>query len=251
MPSPRQRWLPCDYPACRRAEEVFTRRDAYRDHLRDYHQDIPRRHKNVKREQEWLAQRTLSTGALTWWRCARCLIRVYVESGGWFYPGRQQSCEPERIATRSIPSAERIGCIDVKARKSSGELASRKTTETSTERLFSSTVNRPRGVPTERALKHLIYAEEYAGPFFCQILWCSASNSVFQTQTNLDRHHQEVHLIVLTFKEPYMCDYEMCTEDPTLVKIVSGGYQIRLHLRDHHKEDIYWPRGQSHESEWW
>ena len=44
-------WLPCDYPACRRAEDVFTRRDAYRDHLRDYHQeDIPRRHKSVKRE---------------------------------------------------------------------------------------------------------------------------------------------------------------------------------------------------------
>jgi hypothetical protein len=93
-------FFPCDYTNCRRAglEDAFTRKDAYRDHLREYHmEDMAKRHRNPKREQEWLASRIVSSA---WWRCVRCLIRIDVASGGWVCPSCKQSCEPERLEWR-------------------------------------------------------------------------------------------------------------------------------------------------------
>jgi len=93
-------FFPCDYSNCRRAalEDAFTRKDAYRDHLREYHmEDMAKRHRNPKREQEWLASRIVSSA---WWRCVKCLIRIDVASGGWVCPSCKQSCEPERLEWR-------------------------------------------------------------------------------------------------------------------------------------------------------
>jgi hypothetical protein len=93
--------FPCDYDNCRRVEDYFTRKDAYRDHLREYHlEDIPKRFKNPKREQEWLANRVVS---FRWWRCAQCLTRMWIDHYGWVCRQCKQTCDPERIAIRGIP----------------------------------------------------------------------------------------------------------------------------------------------------
>lgn len=96
--------FPCDYSTCRRSgdEDSFTRKDAYRDHLREYHnEDMAKRHKTPKREQEWLASRIVSPA---WWRCVRCLTRITVASDGWVCPSCRQSCEPERLDLRRVSS---------------------------------------------------------------------------------------------------------------------------------------------------
>jgi serine/threonine protein kinase len=95
-------FFPCDYPTCRRAgdEDAFTRKDAYRDHLRESHmEDMAKRHKTLKREQEWLASRVVSS---KWWRCVQCLDRVFVASDGWACPSCKQPCEPERLQLRKL-----------------------------------------------------------------------------------------------------------------------------------------------------
>ncbi|KAH8648797.1 kinase-like domain-containing protein [Tricladium varicosporioides] len=89
---------PCDYPTCKRADDEFFRKDAYRDHLREFHlEDMPKRHRSTKREREWLACRIVSPW---WWRCARCLSRRDVKHYGWTCNDCKQECEPERIQLR-------------------------------------------------------------------------------------------------------------------------------------------------------
>lgn len=227
-------WIPCDYSACKRAEDVFTRKDSYRDHLRDYHQeDIPRRHKSTKREQEWLLQRTLSTGALRWWRCGHCLIRVYVNSGGWVCSECQQSCEQERVAIQLI------GRIDVNVGKNETSIVPSSPATLGGPGVFAS--------DAQVAFRH----SDYVRPFFCRISGCNASSDVLQTQRNLDTHYHEVHSLDLA--ELYTCDYGTCIDDPSVQsQLVLSGYEARVHLRDHHKEDLYWPNGKSPESlQWW
>ncbi|KAF4631497.1 hypothetical protein G7Y89_g6629 [Cudoniella acicularis] len=90
--------FPCDYSTCKRADDIFSRKDAYRDHLRENHlEDMPKRHKSAKREQEWLASRVVSSA---WWRCARCLLRVDTDRNGWKCNGCEQFCETERRSLR-------------------------------------------------------------------------------------------------------------------------------------------------------
>ncbi|PHH81067.1 hypothetical protein CDD80_3349 [Ophiocordyceps camponoti-rufipedis] len=59
----------CDYPRCSRYRDPFYRLDHFRDHLRDFHkEDIE------KRGSETNNARPVSG---SWWRCRRCLKRVY------------------------------------------------------------------------------------------------------------------------------------------------------------------------------
>ncbi|KAK1966736.1 hypothetical protein LY78DRAFT_577811 [Colletotrichum sublineola] len=87
----------CDYPKCSRKNEPFGRRDHFRDHLRDYHnEDIFKRGTHV--EDSWLKGRNLSS---RWWRCSKCLIRVDVNS----YPDHvcpkcKNPCEDKRKRAR-------------------------------------------------------------------------------------------------------------------------------------------------------
>ncbi|KAL6359073.1 hypothetical protein LRP88_09273 [Fusarium phalaenopsidis] len=86
----------CDYPRCTRSREPFRRRDHFRDHLREYHrEDIQKRGEVVN--EEWLDDHH---SASSWWRCARCLIRVYVSQNNFECPQCKGSCEPKRKERR-------------------------------------------------------------------------------------------------------------------------------------------------------
>ena len=112
--------IPCSYDSCKRSDDPFTRRDAYRDHLREYHlEDMLKRHKKKNREQEWWASRIVSP---VWWRCVRCLgPSIVVQKDGWTCTTCNQDCEPERIfirkslATKTLPNegllSEKFGIV--------------------------------------------------------------------------------------------------------------------------------------------
>lgn len=86
----------CDYPRCTRAREPFRRRDHFRDHLREYHrEDIQKR--GVTVNEEWLDGRYYANN---WWRCPRCLIRVYISKDDFECPKCKGSCEPKRKEKR-------------------------------------------------------------------------------------------------------------------------------------------------------
>ncbi|KAH7149177.1 hypothetical protein B0J13DRAFT_621067 [Dactylonectria estremocensis] len=86
----------CDYPRCTRYREPFHRRDHFRDHLREYHrEDIQKRGDTV--DEDWLEGRYAPS---TWWRCHRCLVRVYIARNGYECPGCKTSCEPKRKEKR-------------------------------------------------------------------------------------------------------------------------------------------------------
>ncbi|KAL4723671.1 hypothetical protein ACLX1H_009313 [Fusarium chlamydosporum] len=86
----------CDYPRCTRSREPFHRRDHFRDHLREYHrEDIQKRGSTVN--EEWLEGRYAPS---SWWRCPRCLVRVYVSKNGYECPGCKTSCESKRKEKR-------------------------------------------------------------------------------------------------------------------------------------------------------
>ncbi|UPK97861.1 hypothetical protein LCI18_008796 [Fusarium solani-melongenae] len=86
----------CDYPRCTRSHEPFRRRDHFRDHLRDYHrEDIQKR--GVVVNEEWPDDHH---SASSWWRCPRCLIRVYVSQNNFECPKCRGSCEPKRKERR-------------------------------------------------------------------------------------------------------------------------------------------------------
>ncbi|PTD03340.1 hypothetical protein FCULG_00009342 [Fusarium culmorum] len=86
----------CDYPRCGRSRDPFHRRDHFRDHLREYHrEDIQKRGATVN--EEWLEGRYAPAA---WWRCQRCLVRVYVSKNGFECPGCKTSCESKRKEKR-------------------------------------------------------------------------------------------------------------------------------------------------------
>ncbi|CAM1501006.1 Fc.00g101680.m01.CDS01 [Cosmosporella sp. VM-42] len=93
----------CDYPKCVRNREPFHRRDHFRDHLREYHkEDIQKRGASIN--EEWLNGRYLST---SWWRCPRCLDRVYVAQHDFECPKCKTSCEPARKERRESSNEPR------------------------------------------------------------------------------------------------------------------------------------------------
>ncbi|KAE8453999.1 hypothetical protein EG329_007775 [Mollisiaceae sp. DMI_Dod_QoI] len=108
----------CDYHKCGRFNEPFTRKDHYRDHIRDYHKEdlgcAKGEKKSAKRDwaasqKSWLAERKISC---RWWRCARCLIRVQVNRDEWECPTCKASCEQERIEARLKQHRQRASAVD-------------------------------------------------------------------------------------------------------------------------------------------
>ncbi|KAG5926588.1 hypothetical protein E4U42_003153 [Claviceps africana] len=86
----------CDYPRCSRRKDPFYRLDHFRDHLREFHkEDIEKRGGSVDRD--WLGDRRVSS---TWWRCCKCLSRIYIEHNGYECPGCKTSCQAKRKEVR-------------------------------------------------------------------------------------------------------------------------------------------------------
>jgi hypothetical protein len=104
--SPEKVSFPCDYSKCERALIPFTRKDHYRDHLRDFHmEDIGSakgekkmdRKKWLAAQKIWVAERKISAKH---WRCAKCLIKHYIAYDGWECEPCKTTCEQDRINAR-------------------------------------------------------------------------------------------------------------------------------------------------------
>jgi hypothetical protein len=100
----------CDYHKCGRANDPFTRKDHYRDHLKDFHQEdigsAKGGHSKTKprevwllEQEQWLRDRKIYSH---YWRCSRCLDRITVASQGWECQRCRTPCEPERIQARTM-----------------------------------------------------------------------------------------------------------------------------------------------------
>ncbi|KAI2776568.1 hypothetical protein F4815DRAFT_336533 [Daldinia loculata] len=89
--------FPCDWKKCQRSKEPFYRLDHCREHYRDYHmEDLLRRNSN-KENSEWWKSRNFDS---KWWRCARCLSRIPIDSKGFECAKCKTTCEPERRKLR-------------------------------------------------------------------------------------------------------------------------------------------------------
>lgn len=86
----------CDYPRCSRRKDPFYRLDHFRDHLREFHkEDIEKRGGSVNEES--LEDRRVSS---TWWRCPKCLKRIYIDRNGYGCPNCKSTCQPKRKDAR-------------------------------------------------------------------------------------------------------------------------------------------------------
>ncbi|KAH8685784.1 hypothetical protein BGZ60DRAFT_365646 [Tricladium varicosporioides] len=100
----------CDRQNCNRDKEPFTRKDHFRDHLKDFHkEDIgyckgektatssAEKKKWAAKQKIWEAERVIS---VQWWRCAKCLRRVYITEQGWHCKACKRDCELPRREAR-------------------------------------------------------------------------------------------------------------------------------------------------------
>ena len=107
----------CDARNCPRSQDPFSRKDHYRDHLKDFHkEDIgcargekSFRDKQDKREWQkaqnaWLAERVIS---YKHWHCARCLFKNYVAQAGWECLSCKIPCEEDRVRARQALGSDR------------------------------------------------------------------------------------------------------------------------------------------------
>jgi hypothetical protein len=94
--------FPCDYPPCQRVREPFTRKDHFRDHLRDYHkEDLGsakgekqfEKKKWLKLQEAWVAERKIIP---KWWRCPKCLHRIQIAESGFECRDCKRPCDRER-----------------------------------------------------------------------------------------------------------------------------------------------------------
>ncbi|KAL7796038.1 hypothetical protein V8C37DRAFT_400495 [Trichoderma ceciliae] len=86
----------CDYARCGRRRDPFHRRDHFRDHLRDFHrEDIEKR--GVAAKEDWFEGRNASH---TWWRCTKCLKRIYISRHGYECPTCRTCLQPKRKEIR-------------------------------------------------------------------------------------------------------------------------------------------------------
>jgi hypothetical protein len=115
----------CDYSKCGRSQDPFTRKDHYRDHLRDFHkEDIGcAKGENSKtktkeiweiEQEQWKHERKIYPH---YWRCSRCLDRITVSRDNWECPRCKTPCERERINARlgtrtSTPTGPREGIFN-------------------------------------------------------------------------------------------------------------------------------------------
>ncbi|KAL9949337.1 hypothetical protein ACHAQF_005388 [Verticillium nonalfalfae] len=82
----------CDYAACPRRTEGFSRKDRFRLHLQETHKEDVNK-KGGKIEDSWLDSRKMSA---KWWRCTKCLDRIKIEEHGWECPKDNLKCETRR-----------------------------------------------------------------------------------------------------------------------------------------------------------
>ena len=99
----------CDYRRCPRAggeAASFGRKDHFRDHLRDFHrEDLPKRGGGSSSSAgDDLARRNID---IRWWRCTKCLQRIYVDRQGWECPDCKMVCERDRRLARLPAPAPR------------------------------------------------------------------------------------------------------------------------------------------------
>lgn len=99
----------CDYTKCTHQEPF--RKDHCREHYREFHsEDLIKRGqpksskaKNSKKKtetvEEFMACRIKNLN-LKWWRCSKCVQRVYLNLNGYTCPTCNQACEPERVDWR-------------------------------------------------------------------------------------------------------------------------------------------------------
>ncbi|KAG9239615.1 hypothetical protein BJ875DRAFT_365382 [Amylocarpus encephaloides] len=106
----------CDHPRCNRHDEPFTRRDHARDHYRDYHKEDLGAYKCEKatdrpqwqaKQQQWKEERVIDP---RWWRCSKCLNRVWHEESQWSCPGCNKNCEENRVQARLEPENTQTPC---------------------------------------------------------------------------------------------------------------------------------------------
>ncbi|KAG9235133.1 hypothetical protein BJ875DRAFT_345642, partial [Amylocarpus encephaloides] len=98
----------CDHPLCSRHGEPFTRRDHCRDHYKDYHKEDLGTYKMARagsknKEVSEVMQRAWQDERIcdpSWWRCSKCLDRVWIENSKWQCPRCNKSCEQGRIERR-------------------------------------------------------------------------------------------------------------------------------------------------------
>lgn len=112
----------CDFTKCTRHHDAFTRKDHYRDHLRDFHQEdlgtargMNSRSKKSKEEYERIQAQWLQTRKIFphYWRCSKCLDRITVAKSGWKCARCQTTCETDRIESRRIitPKTEAVDAM--------------------------------------------------------------------------------------------------------------------------------------------
>ncbi|RYO81889.1 hypothetical protein DL766_002103 [Monosporascus sp. MC13-8B] len=89
--------FPCDYPKCTRSANPFSRSDHYRDHCRDYHREDLLRRSSKRETNEWWADRVIHK---KWWRCSKCLRRVYIQQHGFDCHNCKTPCESQRRSYR-------------------------------------------------------------------------------------------------------------------------------------------------------
>ena len=110
----------CDYAKCSRAKEPFTRKDHYRDHLRDYHKEDlgaakgEKMAKSAEQKKKWqAAQQVWKKERVIWpnqWRCAKCLRKIYVQLEGWNCTVCKLECEQDRQRSRRDKAG--LGFVD-------------------------------------------------------------------------------------------------------------------------------------------
>ncbi|KAH7389025.1 hypothetical protein BKA64DRAFT_128083 [Cadophora sp. MPI-SDFR-AT-0126] len=86
----------CDYDSCHQTQsKTFSQKEAYRDHLRDFHREDILGSRRV--DDLWFETRDIQE---RWWRCKNCLSRVPISQDGYTCSTCYEPCEVERINAR-------------------------------------------------------------------------------------------------------------------------------------------------------
>ncbi|KAI1331869.1 hypothetical protein F5Y16DRAFT_245641 [Xylariaceae sp. FL0255] len=97
MPAESKPSYPCDRKKCPRTKP-FHRLDHCREHYREFHrEDLTRRSSSTKEDKQWWEDREIK---MKWFRCTRCLTRVYIQEHGFDCPSCNTSLELERKRAR-------------------------------------------------------------------------------------------------------------------------------------------------------
>lgn len=91
----------CDYPRCTAGRNLlpFTRKDHYREHLRDYHKEDTGGFKGIGKGAsiQWFKERIIKHDR---WRCTSCLVMIFPQQDGWECITCKKPCETDRMHFR-------------------------------------------------------------------------------------------------------------------------------------------------------